>query len=156
MHPALLSRVFFPALTSPQDNPVEPTVIKTGDDTSLGSFDVNLETIVAIHGQNGKGRGLDAIAKAYLSIGKYNVIELDWSGPSTGSYNDVKDNVYPVGALGAKLLDYLATKGLNLTRVHIQGVSLGGQVSGIIGGNVTAGKIGRISVVTSMLHILSQ
>ncbi|XP_063218396.1 lipase member H-like [Bacillus rossius redtenbacheri] len=126
-------------------NPKVPTVMKINDSASLGHFNASLSTVVAVHGQNGHGRGLDAIPHGYLSKGSYNVIEMDWSGPAAGVYDNVKYLIEPVGKVGAQFLDYLASQGLDLGRVHLEGVSFGGQVVGIMGGNVKAGRVGRIT-----------
>ncbi|XP_063218397.1 lipase member H-like [Bacillus rossius redtenbacheri] len=126
-------------------NPKIPTVMRINDSSSLGHFNTSLTTVIAVHGQHGNGRGLDAIPHGYLSKGSYNVIEMDWSGPANGAYNHVKHLIEPVGKVGAQFLDYLASQGLDLGRVHLEGASFGGQVVGIMGGNVKAGRVGRIT-----------
>ena len=84
---------------------------------------------------------------AYLGIGEYNIITVDWGKLCTSPwYSSAKSNTEPVGQRVAKLIDLLVKEGdANPQDIHIIGHSLGSHVAGFAGSSVTTAKIGRIT-----------
>lgn len=54
-------------------------------------------------------------------------------------------NVNPISSYTANFVDYLVGKGLNLSNLHIIGMSLGAHMAGAIGKSVKSGKVARIT-----------
>ncbi|KAJ8940385.1 hypothetical protein NQ314_010733, partial [Rhamnusium bicolor] len=82
----------------------------------------------------------------YLKRGKYNVILVNNERLLAGPYYfNAAMNVEPIGKYSAKFIDYLVTKGLNLSDLHIIGMSLGAQAAGLTGQNIESGKAARIT-----------
>jgi len=84
---------------------------------------------------------------AYVDIGGYNVISVDWS-------NIAKSIIYPkpaimtapVGHVVAEFLDRMvAHTGTQASDIHLIGHSLGAHIMGSCGSNFKSGKIGRIT-----------
>ncbi|CAH2076043.1 unnamed protein product, partial [Iphiclides podalirius] len=120
-------------------------------------IDPALDTVVYINGFNGNVNTPDAIGiiTAYLSLNTCNVLYLDWAEEASDGnlgmvlgYLRAVPNVKKVGnQLGASLL-ILADAGLDLDKLHLVGLSLGAQVSGVAGEIASRDgkpKIGRIT-----------
>lgn len=54
-------------------------------------------------------------------------------------------NLLPIGQYTALLIDYLVSKGLDLSKVHLIGHSLGAHMAATTGSNVKSGRIPRIT-----------
>uniref|UniRef100_A0A2H8TZ83 Pancreatic triacylglycerol lipase n=1 Tax=Melanaphis sacchari TaxID=742174 RepID=A0A2H8TZ83_9HEMI len=91
--------------------------------------------------------GVFIIRNAYIDVGGFNVISVDWSSIA-------KDPKYPVpailtraiGSTVAKFLDRLVgVTGIESSDIHLIGHSLGAHVVGSCGSYFKSGKIGRIT-----------
>lgn len=60
-------------------------------------------------------------------------------------YPTAAGNCLPIGKFSAKFVDFLVLMGLKLKRLHIIGMSLGGQIAGITGKYVRTGRVHRIT-----------
>lgn len=77
------------------------------------------------------------IVGAYIERDDHNIIVIDWSNYSGGSYIfDAIPNSYKVGEIVGKTLLTMKDSGFNLENFHIVGHSLGGQLAGFIGRSV--------------------
>lgn len=84
---------------------------------------------------------------AYLGIGEYNVISVDWGGIA-----GYRNYMYPVmmtskiGSRLAKVLDNIVKLGMvNPENIHLIGHSLGAHIAGACGSVFMSGRIGRIT-----------
>nr|CAD7268125.1 unnamed protein product [Timema shepardi] len=120
--------------------------LKIDVDRSLSAVDTKLDTKVLIHGWHGSPSNYKSIIAAYLARGNVNVIAVDWGSLSMNmDYSASKADTEVTGIRVAQLLDNLADKGLNLSRVNCVGHSLGGQTAGVVGDRVTKGVLGMIT-----------
>ncbi|PSN31810.1 hypothetical protein C0J52_22637 [Blattella germanica] len=102
-------------------------------------------TRFVIHGWQSKASKMASIKDAYLSVGDYNVILVDWSGLAGSLYSIAKGDVVEVGEYVATLVDHLVSRGASLSNIHIAGHSLGAHVAGIAGNRLTSGTLGKIT-----------
>nr|CAD7417241.1 unnamed protein product [Timema poppensis] len=84
---------------------------------------------------------------AYISSGQaVNVIMMDWS---TGAANPVYEvcvgYVVPAGEYLATLINFLAAQGMDTTKLHIVGHSLGAHIAGVAGNRQTSGTVGKVT-----------
>ena len=70
---------------------------------------------------------------AYLQRGLDNIVLLDWSAFSKGSYFQVASHAKVIAEQAAIALHKLVSAGLNVDSLHVVGHSLGAQVAGFIG-----------------------
>ncbi|XP_028167635.1 pancreatic triacylglycerol lipase-like isoform X1 [Ostrinia furnacalis] len=100
----------------------------------IKGFDKNSPTVLYIHGfiETAQQESIQVVVNAYLeSRPGTNVILLDWSNMSHGSYLlNAARNTKKVGAAAAEHLNSLLEAGLCLDKVHIIGHSLGSHVAG--------------------------
>lgn len=54
-------------------------------------------------------------------------------------------NTRVVGEYTARFIDYLVARGLQLSSLHLIGLSLGAQMAAVTGSNVRSGKVSRIT-----------
>lgn len=82
---------------------------------------------------------------AYLSVGEFNVIAVDWSAGSNSDYITTRNRVDATGVIIARFVDFLVTEGeQTLPQIYISGYSLGANIASAIGKNVKVGKIHTI------------
>lgn len=82
---------------------------------------------------------------AYLSVGNFNVIVVDWSLGANGDYVLTRTNVPSAGAVVAAFIDFLHQHGgLRLTDLTVVGHSLGAHIAGMAGKKITKGTIQNI------------
>ena len=84
---------------------------------------------------------------AYLSIGDFNIIGVDWGAlcPSP-LYFAAVENVRPVGEFLGQFIEFLVQEAqANLNSFHVIGHSLGAQVAGLTGQSITSGQVQRIT-----------
>ncbi|XP_063235085.1 pancreatic lipase-related protein 2-like [Bacillus rossius redtenbacheri] len=111
-----------------------PTTLRIGDASSLGSFDARRRTELVIHGWNSNGNSMAVVTNAYLSSGlDLNVIVVDWRRPANLVYQSAVAATREVGAFVARLVDFLVGRGLQPADVNIVGFSLGAHVAGVAG-----------------------
>ncbi|CAI6349237.1 unnamed protein product [Macrosiphum euphorbiae] len=125
--------------------------IEWGNETSILDYWIqDLPLKVTTHGWLSSGEnytGVFTINNAYVDIGGFNVICVDWSSIAD-------DPMYPVpasltravGSAIAAFLDRLVdSTGINPSDIHLIGHSLGAHVVGSCGSNFKSGIIGRIT-----------
>ncbi|XP_046627852.1 pancreatic triacylglycerol lipase-like [Neodiprion virginianus] len=129
----LPEKVFFHLYTL--DNPSSSQEIYIGDDETLASSNWNSSKLTRIitHGwvNSKNSEACTLIRDAYLSEGDYNIIVVDWSKISKQLYGFARRRVYMVGGYVAKLIDYLETKGMDVSELIVIGHSLGGHIAGL-------------------------
>ncbi|XP_047111648.1 lipase member H-like [Schistocerca piceifrons] len=120
------------------------------DCDNIGGFDSKWPTVVLAHGWMSKSSDLDHIKNAYLTAGDYNVISIDWSPiASNAAYDQVREDLVIVGQFVAKFVDCLVEiHGLNLSRTHLVGHSLGAHVVGVIGGSLS--QQNKVALITGL------
>nr|CAD7398090.1 unnamed protein product [Timema cristinae] len=130
-----------------QSNPTSATSLSVGDVSTLANFNPDLSTKIIVHGWLAGPKDMDDSREAYLATSQdLNVVMVDWSaGASNILYNLAKDDVVSVGERIAALLDFLSEQGLDQTKVHITGHSLGAHIAGVAGNRLAAGKVARIT-----------
>jgi pancreatic triacylglycerol lipase len=81
---------------------------------------------------------------AYLAIGDFNVITVDWSvGASSTLHSTARNRIPEAGEVTAQFLRFMQNYGLNLNNVYIIGHELGAHVAGFAGKH-TNGAINTI------------
>ncbi|XP_049778977.1 phospholipase A1-like [Schistocerca cancellata] len=120
------------------------------DCESIGGFNTVWPTVVLSHGWMSESSDLDHIKNAYMTAGDYNVISVDWSPIANNLvYTQVTAELVIVGQYVARVLDCLVeTHGLDLSRVHLVGHSLGAHVVGVIGGSLSDEK--KVAFLTGL------
>lgn len=73
------------------------------------------------------------IVNAYLRHGDYNILVLDWSDYSVGTYNNVMIRMSKISRIYARTVSKLFDKGLNIKSFHCIGHSFGAHSCGIMG-----------------------
>jgi hypothetical protein len=92
---------------------------------------------------------LIVLFSAYLRRGSYNIILVDWNLLSALPwYSAAVKNCQVVGKYLAKFLDYLDSRGIPLSNVHVLGFSLGAEVAGFAGQDLRYGKAPRLQRIT--------
>ncbi|XP_067009676.1 endothelial lipase-like [Anabrus simplex] len=122
--------------------------LKRSGEVQSEFFNTRAATKVLIHGfgESSAANDMSKIKKAYLTVGDYNVLVVDWGSlAASPCYTTAKRNTNVVGRALGNLLDQLASSGADLGRVHLIGYSLGAQVAGIAGNAVLRGSVCRIT-----------
>ena len=166
----LISLIFDVWLLS-RSNPLVPIQLHTNRSDILHSSTFNLknELKVIIHGFGGNGTtdlfvsrtraGTFAVSQvirsyrnesvallAYLKLGAFNVISVDWSTLSAyPNYARAALCTTLVGVYVSQFLDFLIENGLRSQQVHLIGYSLGAHVSGSAGHSLKSGRLKRIT-----------
>ncbi|XP_047993366.1 pancreatic lipase-related protein 2-like [Leguminivora glycinivorella] len=129
-------------------NPTTGQQLTMDKDSILASnFNPSQPTVVVCHGytQSLNSQINQLIRDAYLQIGDFNVIILDWSHSAQGIYTSAIASVPSVGqALGSMLLFIHAVTGTPLETIHVVGFSLGAHVAGTAG-RTTGSRVGRVT-----------
>lgn len=83
---------------------------------------------------------------AYLAVGDYNIIGVDWSELARAPfYLSAATNTRYVGKATALLVDFLVRQGASLDSMHLLGFSLGAHAAGWAGSSLTTGQLARIT-----------
>lgn len=86
-----------------RDSPLKFTVLKITNDRSISNdtlFDPELPTRIHIHGFLAKEEIIDRYRQAYLNVGDYNFIVIDWlEGAFTLNYFSAKNRVKDVSKM---------------------------------------------------------
>ncbi|XP_026817621.1 lipoprotein lipase-like isoform X1 [Rhopalosiphum maidis] len=91
--------------------------------------------------------GVFCIKTAYINVGGYNVITVDWGGIA-GNRNYMLPMLMTskIGARLSKVLDNIVSLGvIKPANIHLIGHSLGAHIAGVCGSLMKSGKIGRIT-----------
>ena len=97
--------------------------------------------------EKGFGQGF---ADAYLSVGDYNVISIDWGDlESWANYPAAASRTRPVGEHAATLVKILSDFGL-FDNIHVVGHSLGAHVAGFLAKKVQEMGLGKLRRVTGL------
>lgn len=82
---------------------------------------------------------------AYLSVGEFNVISVDWSAGAKSDYITTRNRVDATGLIIARFLDFLVKEGgQTLTQIYVIGYSLGANIASVVGKKVQMGKVHTI------------
>lgn len=134
-----------------QNNPNESQILTMNDPDSItGSYFSNVHpTRFTIHGWTGDGdSSMNAyIRDAYMELGEFNVIYVDWgAGAQTPNYIAARNRVGPTGtALGGFIRFLCDTSGASTRDMTIVGYSLGAHVAGFAGKALTGSyRLGAI------------
>ncbi|KAJ8961715.1 hypothetical protein NQ318_021315 [Aromia moschata] len=133
-----------------RDTPDTAQLLRLDDDDSIRNSNINFNnpTVIFFHGFLESSQSDDAqqIKKHYLERSNFNIILVNNERLLAGPYYvTAANNVGPIGQYSAAFVDFLVQKGLHLSRLHIIGMSLGGQIAGITGKNIISGKASRIT-----------
>lgn len=99
------------------------------------SFNSNCPTMFYVSGwtQSPDAETSLLLIRAYLKRGDYNVLVLDWSDYSVGTYIAVMIRISKISRIFGRTLLRLCDKGLNIKSFHCVGHSFGAHSCGIIG-----------------------
>ncbi|EDW11824.1 pancreatic triacylglycerol lipase [Drosophila mojavensis] len=112
-------------------------------------LDLNKNTVLYLHGylEDPDVESIHVIAEAYLERNDTNLIVLDWGELADGNYIfDAVVNAKQLGPELAKVLLDMFEHGLDIEKFHIVGHSLGGQMAGIIGREITRRSKGVLKI----------
>lgn len=115
---------------------------------SVGHFDPSKEVKVITHGylDSGSSSWVTQMASELLKHGDYNVLVTDWGHGSKATFSVATANSLLVSAQLGKMINYLhSEQGVDLSKVHLIGHSLGGQISGNAGSK--ARTVARITAM---------
>ncbi|VVC35767.1 Hypothetical protein CINCED_3A020346 [Cinara cedri] len=125
--------------------------INYGQEAELNNYWMfNSPLKVIIHGWLDSTRhkdGVFCIKAAYIDLGGYNVISVDWGSISSNRIYMLPVLMTPkIGNLLARIIDNIIDLGLaKLEDIHLIGHSLGAHIAGVCGSSITSGKIYRIT-----------
>jgi len=110
------------------------------------SFNKNWPTVLYAHGftEHFNRVSVQTVKNAYMQRGGFNYIVIDWSAFSGGIYFlTTIPKLYEVGLSTGKYLMQFLDAGYPISRVHLIGHSLGGELSGLIGRTLRFESRGR-------------
>lgn len=120
------------------------------------NFDPNRPTRIFVHGFYSEDALMDSYAKAYLNLGNFNFIAVDWLvGAKTINYPRARHRVRIVGEHLAMFIDHLVDLGMNLDDLILVGHSLGSHICGWAGKSTKSGKIPVIIGLDPALPLFS-
>ncbi|KAL9894027.1 pancreatic triacylglycerol lipase-like [Glossina fuscipes fuscipes] len=126
-------------------NKRKPQVISMADKSiDASNFDAAKPTRIVIHGwiQNYLFPMNINIRDAWLGVGEYNIIVVNWDRAQDPNYIAAVAAVPSVGERISKFIDYLVLeKGVSLDTLHVIGHSLGAHVAGYVGKHIKSGQI---------------
>jgi len=111
------------------------------------NFNSNNPTHFTAHGWGGSGDAASntLVRDAFLSIGDFNIISVDWSGANSINYITSRNHVPAAGTHLGRYVDHLHVNGyIRLHEVQLIGISLGGQLIGFAGKAIFSGRVGVI------------
>jgi len=139
-----------------RENPDQYDTLELSYDSLVSShFNPEHPIIILSHGWNSHGLIVEkgfgkGFADAYLSVGDYNVISIDWGDlESWANYPAAASRTRPVGEHAAKLVKILSEFGV-FDNIHVVGHSLGAHVAGFIAKKVQEMGLGKLTRVTGL------
>ncbi|XP_022917733.1 inactive pancreatic lipase-related protein 1-like [Onthophagus taurus] len=122
--------------------------------TSSG-FDFDKDTKIITHGflNNGSGMSCIALRDAFLEHQDLNVIIVDYDKIAADLLLMPEDKVKMTGEHVAKMVDFLILHGLDTSKIHLLGHSLGGHVVGYAATHAHNGKVARVSGLDPALMV---
>lgn len=132
-----------------RQNPTVGQIIQLENLDSLLSTNFNPAnpTRFLIHGWNGGANAgsNNAPRNAYLEVGEFNVIVVDWGAGANSNYITSRNRVGAVGAVVGRFIDFLVLQTEHrLDQIYVTGFSLGGHAAGFVGKHVTVGTVHTI------------
>ncbi|XP_046490572.1 pancreatic triacylglycerol lipase-like [Neodiprion pinetum] len=102
---------------------------------SKSNFNASNPTRFVVHGwQNSKADQVcTSIRDAYLAVGDYNVIVVDWSAHALSDYVTARTKIVTIGEYIGLMIDFLEAMGSSVEDMIIAGHSLGAHISGVAG-----------------------
>lgn len=82
---------------------------------------------------------------AYLAMGEYNIIGMDWSKLCESEYFSARKGAQTAGKTLFYFLQFLAREGANYDDIHLIGHSLGAHVAAMGADALPNDRIGRIT-----------
>ncbi|XP_043464783.1 phospholipase A1-like [Leptopilina heterotoma] len=121
------------------NNSFDVLKVDNEDVLSKSRFDKNRPTVFITHGfmASANGTSVTLVRDAYLNKQDYNVITVNWSPLSVGSYTIARLMVISVGNHLGKLINFLYKHGMNPNTTILVGHSLGSHVMGFAGQTAT-------------------
>ncbi|XP_072399474.1 lipase member H-like [Diabrotica undecimpunctata] len=131
-------------------NPKEPQILRTNDIAALtkSNIDYGQPTVIFFHGFMDSSHSNNSITfkDAYLHIGDFNIILVNNERLLAGiDYITAVLNCKPIGKFSAKFIDFLVVQGLQLSSLHLIGMSLGAQIAGLTNKTMKSGKPARVT-----------
>ncbi|CAH0730669.1 unnamed protein product, partial [Brenthis ino] len=142
-------------------NPTVPHNLIIDDDESLfaSNIDFNDPTVIYFHAfmeTPDDGSAL-LIREAYTHRGDTNIIMVDAQTLEAGPwYFKAAENTWYIGRTAAHFIDYLVSRGLNLSKTHLVGHSLGAQSAGVAGSSIKSGRVSRITGLDPALPLFNK
>jgi len=117
------------------------------------------QTRIVIHGWNSNANsGVNVqIRNAYLDLNNFNVIIVDWNVLANNpNYAASRNAINDVGLVTAQFVDFLnLVGGMSFATLTISGHSLGAHAAGIVGKQVTRGRVANIVGMDAALPLFS-
>ncbi|XP_012232853.2 pancreatic triacylglycerol lipase-like [Linepithema humile] len=116
------------------------------NDTILSKLIDGKPTVLYIHGfmEHLEKESVRTVIQAYLKRNDHNVIGIDYGKVANDTYPNVVKNAFNVGTTLAETLDKLVALGFDARKLHVVGHSMGAQIAGIVGREVSF-RIPRIT-----------
>nr|XP_003700218.1 PREDICTED: pancreatic triacylglycerol lipase-like [Megachile rotundata] len=129
----LPNRVFFYLYTRSTWTNGEKLILGDANSVGRSHFSARRPTRFVIHGwqNSGQSKTCTSIRDAFLQNGDYNVIVVDWGSITKFEYVWTSNQVVKVGQFVARMIDFLTTQGLDVSKTIVVGHSLGAHVAGL-------------------------
>lgn len=144
-----------------RDNPTSSQILALHDVETLrrSNFDANRQTRFVVHGWNNDAKSPlnTAVRNAYLTVGDFNVIIVDWGkGANTINYISARNRVKTVYPVLASFIQFLSGHtGMQLDTVSLIGHSLGAHISGLAAKQFKKPQISSIIALDPALPLFS-
>lgn len=101
------------------------------DSLANSNFDPNLETKILVHGygESGYSSWIETMGRAFLSVGNYNIIRVDWFPGAFELYHKATSNARLVGAEISLLMDNIKVKSVVCYELYLFTLALTGHIS---------------------------
>lgn len=133
-----------------RDNPTVSQILALNDVEALkkSNFNAKSPTRFIIHGWNNdvKSGCNTAVRNAYLNVGDFNVIVVDWGkGANTINYISARNRVNSVYPVVASLIEFLnGYAGMKFETLSIIGHSLGAHIAGLTAKQFKKPRVGTV------------
>ncbi|XP_013135871.1 PREDICTED: pancreatic lipase-related protein 2-like [Papilio polytes] len=142
-------------------NPIVYQELVLNDDEQLFASNINFNdpTVIYFHAfmeQATDGSAL-VVREAYMQRGDTNLIIVEAQRLEAGPwYFTAAENTWYIGRYAANFIDYLVSRGLNLSKTHFVGHSLGAQSAGVAGASLKSGLVARITGLDPALPLFDK